>query len=225
MILTVVGDVDPIHVLDIARSILPREGGPVIERDYGAEPMSVAEKDTVTQMEVAMPQFLTGYKCDPVQEGEEFLRTSMIGDLACEVLLGESSPLYLRLYEQGIINGSFGGSYEMMPGVAYLYAGGDGKDPQRVAEEIAKEAIRLSQEGPDKAFYERLRRAMFGSMLKDLNSFEHIAILLTEGYFHGFDAFRFPEIFESIREEDITNFIRTNITADRNVMSRILPRT
>ena len=66
---------------------------------------------------------------------------------------------------------------------------------------------------------------MFGSMLKDLNSFEHIAILLTEGYFHGFDAFRFPEIFESIREEDITNFIRTNITADRNVMSRILPRT
>ena len=225
MILTVVGDVDPIHVVDIARSILPREGGPAIERDYGAEPAGVAEKDTVTRMEVAMPQFLTGYKCDPVPEGEDFLRTSMIGDLACEVLMGESSPLYLRLYEQGIINGSFGCSYEMMPGVAYLYAGGDGKDPQRVSEEIAKEAVRLSQEGPDKAFYERLRRAMFGSMLKDLNSFEHIATLLTEGYFHGFDAFRFPEIFESIREEDVTEFIRTNITADRNVMSRILPRT
>ena len=197
----------------------------MIERDYGAEPEGVAEKDTVTQMEVSMPQFLTGYKCDPVPEGEEFLRTSMIGDLAGEVLIGESSPLYLRLYEQGIINGSFGGSYELMPGVAYLYAGGDGKDPQRVADEIAKEAVRLSREGPDPAFYERLRRAMFGSMLKDLNSFEHIAILLTEGYFHGFDAFRFPEIFESIRQEDVTDFIRRNITADRHVMSRILPRT
>ena len=223
MILTVVGDVDPIHVVDIARSILPREGGPAIERDYGVEPAEVAEKDTVTQMEVSMPQFLTGYKCDPVPDGQDYLRMSMIGDLACEVLLGESSPLYLRLYEQGIINGSFGGSYEMMPGVSYLYAGGDGKDPQRVAEEIAKEAVRLSQEGPDKAFYQRLRRAMFGSMLKDLNSFEHIAILLTEGYFHGFDAFKFPEIFESIREEDVTDFIRRNITAERNVMSRILP--
>ena len=132
----------------------------------------------------------------------------IIGDLACDILLGESSPLYLRMYDQGIINGSFGGSFEMMPGVAYLYAGGDGKDPRRVADEIAKEAVRLSQEGPDPAFYERLRRAMFGSMLKDLNSFEHIAISLAEGYFHGYDALRFPEVFETVR----------------NVMSRILPR-
>ena len=224
MILTVVGDVDPIHVVDIARSVLPREGGPVILRDYGNEPDAVAEKETTAHMEVAIPQFLTGYKCAPVAEGEDFLRQSMIGDLACEVLLGESSPLYLRLYDQGIINGNFGGSYEMMPGVAYLYAGGDGKDSQRVAEEIAKEAVRLSQQGPDKDFYERLRRAMFGTMLKDLNSFEHMAILLTEGHFHGFDAFRFPEIFESIRMEDVVDFIRNNITPERNVMSRILPK-
>ena len=33
MILTVVGNVDPIHVADLARRILPREGGPVIPRD------------------------------------------------------------------------------------------------------------------------------------------------------------------------------------------------
>ena len=224
MILTVVGDVDPVHVVDIARRILPREGGPEIPRDYGTEPDGIAEKDTVTEMEVAMPQFLTAYKCAPAENGENFMRTGMIGDLACEVLLGESSPLYLRMYDQGIINGSFGGSFEMMPGVAYLYAGGDGKDPRRVADEIAKEAVRLSQEGPDPAFYERLRRAMFGSMLKDLNSFEHIAISLAEGYFHGYDALRFPEVFETVRMEDVVAFIRDNITEERNVMSRILPR-
>ena len=39
MILTVVGNVDPVRIREIAQSILPREGGPVIPRDYGEEPM------------------------------------------------------------------------------------------------------------------------------------------------------------------------------------------
>ena len=45
MVLTVVGDVDPHHVVDLARRILPREGGPVIPRDYGTEPEEVAENE------------------------------------------------------------------------------------------------------------------------------------------------------------------------------------
>ncbi len=66
--------------------------------------------------------------------------------MACDILLGDSSPLYQRLYEQGLINTSFGGAFEMMPGVAYLYAGGDSKDARRAAAEIQKEAERLADE-------------------------------------------------------------------------------
>lgn len=224
MILTVVGDVDPIHVVDLAQSILPREGGGVIRRDYGEEPMTVPQRDTVRHMEVSMPQFLAGYKCAPADEGEDYLRRSIIGDLACEILLGESSPLYLRLYDQGLINGGFGGSFEMMPGIAYLYAGGDSKDPERVAAEITKEAERLGREGVDIAFYDQVRRAMFGGMLRDLNSFENIAVSLTEGYFHGLDAFHFPQVFDTITAKDITDFLRENIRPERSTLSRILPK-
>src|SRR5699024_4173973 len=120
------------------RRILPREGGPEIPRDYGEEPETVAEAETSMAMEVSSPQFLTGFKCRPVPNGEEFLRTVVIGDMACDILLGDSSPLYLRLYDQGLINSSFGGAFEMLPGTAYLYAGGDSKDARKVAEEIQK---------------------------------------------------------------------------------------
>ena len=224
MILTVVGNVDPIHVADLARRILPREGGPAVPRDYGREPAKVAQKETKMAMEVAMPQFLTGYKCTPVENGEAFLRANLIGDMACDLLLGESSPLYLRLYDQGLINTSFGGAFEMMPGVAYLYAGGDSKDARRVAEEIQKEAERLTTEGIDEEFYQRVRRASFGENLRGLNSFENIAVSLTEGYFHGYDPFRFPQVFDTITKDDITAFLRDNLTADRAVLSEIVPR-
>ena len=103
MILTVVGDVDPVHIADLARRILPREGGPEIPRDYGQEPEAVAERETSLAMEVSAPQFLTAFKCRPPREGEDFFRTSLLGGMACDILLGDSSPLYLRLYDQGLI--------------------------------------------------------------------------------------------------------------------------
>ena len=224
MILTVVGNIEPQRVVEIARRILPREGGPVIPRDYGEEPAAVAEKETSLRMEVSCPQFLTGFKCRPVPEGEEFMRMSLIGDIACDILLGDSSPLYLRLYDQGLINTSFGGAYEMMPGIAYLYAGGDSKDARAVQAEIIKEAKRLAEGGIDPDFYQRICRAAFGSNLRGLNSFENIAVSLTEGYFHGYDPFRFPQVFDSITIDDVAAFLRENITEETSVLSEILPK-
>ena len=223
MILTVVGDADPVRVVDLARRILPREGGPIIPRDYGDEPETIAQAETSRTMEVSCPQFLAGFKCRPAEDGEDYMRLAVIGDIACDILLGDSSPLYLRLYDQGLINTSFGGSFEMMPGIAYLYAGGDSKDARTVAAEIQKEADRLVREGIDEAFYQQVTRAAFGSNLRGLNSFENIAVSLTEGYFHGYDPFRFPEVFDSITKEDVTAFLRDNIRGERMVLSEIVP--
>ena len=79
-------------------------------------------------------------------------------------------------------------------------------------------------EGIDEDYYQRVRRASFGSNLRGLNSFENIAVTLTEGYFHGYDPFRFPQVFDSITKEDVAAFLRRNLTAERAVLSEIVPR-
>ena len=201
MILTVVGDVDPVHVIDLANRVLPKLSGPIIERDYGTEPETVAEKETVLEMEVSAPQFLAGFKCAPAAEGDDYMRASILGDMA-----------------------SFGGAFEMMPGVAYLYAGGDSKDANAVTDAILREAARIAAEGVDEDYFRRIRKASFGANLRGLNSFENIAVTLTEGYFHGYDPLRFPEVFESITPEDVAAFLKTNVTAERMVLSRIVPK-
>jgi len=186
--------------------------------------MEVAERETKMEMEVSSPQFLVGFKCNPVPDGEEYMRQALIGDMACDILLGDSSPLYLRLYDEGLINTSFGGAFEMLPGAAYLYAGGDSKDARAVMAEIMKEARQLAEEGVDEAFYQRIRRAAFGANLRGLNSFENIAVSLSEGYFHGYDPLRFPQVFDTITKNDIENFLRENITEQRAVLSEIVPK-
>lgn len=224
MVLTVVGNVDPDRVVELTARILPQESGPVIPRDYGEEPAAVAQKETEIHMEVAMPQFLMGFKCAPAPTGEEYFRRNLIGEMACDLLLGESSPLYLRLYNEGLINTSFAGAFEMMPSVAYLYAGGDSKDPRAVSAAIVQEAARLAAEGVDEDFYQRVRKAAFGSMLRGFNSFENIAVSMTEGYFAGYDVCRFPEVFDSISREDIRTFIRENLIQEQSVLSLVLPK-
>lgn len=224
MVLVCVGNIELDKVCEIAEEILPKERGEAIQRDYGSEESLIpAIRETELCMEISMPMFLTGYKCTPISQGEELLRQNIIGDMACDVLFGDSSPLFNRLYEEGHINGSLGGNYDVLPGAAYLYVGGDAKDPYFVSEEIAKEARRLSEEGIDETFYRQIRRATYGQMLRSLNSFENIAVSLTEGHFRGFDYFNFPSVFESVTKADIEDFLRRNIVPEHSAISIIRP--
>ena len=223
MALCVVGNVDPHTVIALAEEVLPRERGEEIARCYGEEEDdAAAQKETVTQMEVALPQFLVGFKCE-TNEGD-LLRQSLIGEMASDVLLGDSSPLYQRLYDEGLINSSFGGGFDQMPGVAVLCAGGESGQPQEVSDAILEEAQRLAREGIDPDFFEQIRRASFGATLRALNSFENIAISMADGYFRGFDALRFPEAYASIEKADVECFLRENLTDSRRAISIIEPK-
>ena len=225
MCLVVVGDVEPQQVLDIARRVLPKDSGELIERDYGAEePTEAARAYAEERMEVSMPSFLVGFKCPPQHGGEEQHRFAAIGELACDVLMGESSPLYARLYSQGLINGSFGAAFDILPGAAYAYAGGDSKDPKAVAEAILAEAQRLTREGVDEDYYKRIVNANFGAALRELNSFESIAVSMAEGRFQGYDPYRFPEIYDSITAADVLAFLRENVTRSHMALSVIAPK-
>ena len=225
MCLVVVGDVKPERIIAAANQILPAKSGPLIRRDYGAEEaLTAAEHFVSAAMEVSMPTFLVGFKCPPQHGGEQQHRFTAIGELACDVLMGESSPLYARLYAEGLINGSFGAAFDLLPGASYVYAGGDSKDPQAVAEAILAEAQQLVSQGVDGDYYRRVVNANFGAALKALNSFESIAVSMAEGCFQGYDPYRFPEVYDSITVEDVLDFLRRNMTRDHMALSVITPK-
>ena len=224
MVLCVAGNVDPEKVLDMAREILPREGKGSIPRDYGpAEPAGAARSRTELRMEVPTPIFQLGWKMEPAPRGEEQLRQKLVAELACEALLGNSSPLYVRLYREGLINSSFSYGFDGYPSCAYAMAGGESADPDAVAAAIAAEAERIGREGVDPALFARLKKGLYGTKVRGLNSFENICVGMAQAYFAGYDMLRFPEVFEGVSQADVETCIRTCFTPERAALAVVQP--
>ena len=224
MVLCVAGNVDPEKVLEMAREILPKEGKGSIPRDYGpAEPAGAARSRTELRMEVPTPIFQLGWKMEPAPRGEEQLRQKLVAELACEALLGNSSPLYVRLYREGLINSSFSYGFDGYPSCAYAMAGGESVDPDAVAAAVAAEAERIGREGVDPALFARLKKGLYGTKVRGLNSFENICVGMAQAYFAGYDMLRFPEVFEGVSQADVETCIRTCFTPERAALAVVQP--
>lgn len=225
MMLCVVGDVDPAEVIRIAKELLPEVPGGVSDRSYGEpEALAPAQPRCTATMEIAMPTFAVGFKCLPPEHGLAAMRQEFIGDLASEVLMGESSELYQRLYEDGLIDSGFSCGYEGVPGAAMLTAGGDSRDPDAVCSAIVAQAQKLFAEGVDGALFERLKKSALGRRLRALDSFESICYRQCAYYFDGCDYFRFPEIYADITGEDVLSFLRGAVRPEQMAISVIYPK-
>lgn len=223
MVLCVAGNVNPQRVASIAREALPERSGSLwrleqIQTESGGVKRHYSEQT----MPVSIPLFEIGFQGVPAPDGGQ-LRQRLLAELVCGALFSPSAPLYSRLYEQGLINGAFDSGYDAAPGCAWLTAGGESRDPKRVMEEVLNEAARLSREGIDPDLWERLKKAAYGGIVRQLNSLEGICAELAQGHFDGEEFFHFPECFQSIRRTDGEELIRQWCVEERAALSVIWP--
>ncbi len=225
MILCVVGDCEPEEISQRAWELTRDMPCPQVQMQTGwAEAMECPRHLVKSRMEVARPMFQLGFKCEDLGTGEQAIYREFVGDLAAEVLFGESSELYLRLYEQGLIDPSFGGGLDTVPGMALLTASGDSDDPLAVRDAILEQAQKICEQGiPEKDFL-RIKRSTLGGRIRSLDSFDSICFRICAYHFSGFDYFRFPEVYESVKAEDVQEFIKKTVTEERCSLSVIEPK-
>ena len=224
MLLCVIGDVDPDRVAAIATEMLgtqTREVGKKL-RPWQEE-MVCPRQEVSASMEVAMPMFNLAFKAEPLDPGDASIRTEMVADLAAEALFGESSELYLKLYEEGIIDSSFGGGFETVDGCALLMCAGDSEHPEAIREAILAQSEKLIREGIPQANFLRMKRSALGRRIRGLDSFDATCFRICAYHFSGFDYFRFPEVYRSIESREILDFLNRIVRPERCSLSVIRP--
>ena len=224
MMLCVLGDVEPEAAAELARQRLgtvPRPGAQKLgprERDA-----SILQHLTRKKMEVAMPTFCMAFRVEPSGKGEAAIRRELAAELASEALFGESSELYLRLYDEGLIDSSFGGGFETLDGCAMLLCSGDSRDPEAVARAVLEQVGKLLKEGIRQEDFLRMKRGSLGRRIRGLDSFDSTCFRLCAYHFSGFDYFRFPEVFRQITPEEILALLEAVCVPERCALSIIDP--
>jgi len=224
MLLCIIGDVDPEEITKIAEKRLGNPVLPPVTRvRKWQEDMTCKTAYAQKTMDVAMPMFHLGFKCESWEPGTEATRRELTAELAAEALFGESSPLYQSLYEQGLIDTSFGGGFETIDGMALFTASGDSNDPQAVVDAILARSKKIAEAGLDEADFLRMKRSALGRRIRSLDSFEATCFRLCAYHFAGFDYFRFPAIYQDIQPCDVQNFLKTAVCKDRMSLAIIYP--
>lgn len=224
MLLCIVGDVDAEEVRRITENRLGNPNLPPVTRVRRWEEKMVCKTPYAEKaMDVAMPMFHLGFKCESWEPGIEATRRELTAELAAEALFGESSPLYQSLYEQGLIDTSFGGGFETIDGMALFTASGDSNDPKAVVEAILARAKELSETGLVGQDFLRMKRSALGRRIRSLDSFDATCYRICAYHLSGFDYFNFPAIYRDITAEDVCDFLKTSVTEDRMSLSVIYP--
>ncbi len=224
MLLCVVGDVDPESVAAMAERILGNGPAPTVERQrHWDEEMTCKESYREISMQVASKGFQMGFKCEIVPEGEEGFRAEVVADLALETLIGESSSLYLKLYEAGIIDSSFGASFDTLEDLAMVAMGGDAEQPEIIRDAVIEEAQRIAREGITPEDLQRLKRSSMGRRLRRLDSFDGTCNNLAVYELLHYDYLEFPKVYEKITEDEIREFLSRVFTHERCAVSVVLP--
>ena len=225
MVLCVVGDVEPQEVCQIADKVLGKEEKPAAEKIRQWHETMDCDSEAVTcAMEVAMPSFQLGFKCESVDSGMAAIRQEVVGDLAAEVLFGESSTLYLRLYEQGLIDSSFGGGFESVDGCALLTCGGDSEEAETVRQAILQRAQQLCTEEISQQDFLRMKRSALGRRIRDLDSFDSTCFRLCAYHFSGFDYFNFPSVYADVTWQQVQAFLLAVVQPRRCALSVVIPK-
>ena len=225
MILCVVGDVDAEEIAALAEKVLGKE-----KKEAGKKLCSYHEEMTVSngfskeQMEVAMPMFQLAFKAEAAPKGVAAARSEIVGDLAAEALFGESSQLYLELYESGKIDSSFGGGFESVEDCAMLLCSGDSYEAEEIRDAIIGRVDELVKQGIEDGDFLRMKRSALGRRIRDLDSFDSTCFRVCAYHFDEFDYFDFPAVYAQVEKEEILEFLGRVVTKDRCNLTIIEPK-
>ena len=225
LMLCVEGDVDPELVIRLAAAHTP-DVIPVSmpARSYGAdETMDIPQPRVESHMEVSMPTFAIGFKCVPAKTPDEAALQELVGDLAAEILAGESSALYQKLYDANVIDADFSVDFETMKNLSILEASGDSDTPEAILDALLQEAERIVREGVDEVHLARLKKSMLGRRTRMLDAFEGTCYRMCASHFAGIEYLDYPQLFRRVDAETVRQFLMENVIRERACISIIYP--
>lgn len=220
MVIVASGDFEPEELMaKIKQRLIKKEGQEDIQRIYPEQEEKINKKTSEKEMQISMPIFMIGYKDKIVQDRKEAVKRHIAIEILLNMLLGESSSLYSKLYKNGDLSIVPDFDYEFSGQYSHILISGRAKEPEKIKEELAKEVKNIIANGINEESLERTKKKIYGQYVTEYNNVADIARMFLSDWMKGINSFEYIEAFEKINAEFVKNILKEAFDEENMILS------
>ena len=224
MVMVVCGDFEPEKLLEeIKKRLKDTKANGKIKRMYPEEPESIVKEKIEQTLEVSKPMYTIGIKDKPINNrggnSDQIIKKDIALQILLELLVGKSSKLYRKLYDEGIIYGGIGFSHEFSKTYDHILISGQADDPEKVYSMVKNEIENFKQNGINENDFNRIKKKLYGEYVEEYNDVSDIARMFLSDYMKGINSFEYLEKIENIDVEYLTLVLNDVFKKDKMVIS------
>ena len=183
----------------------------------------LCKKKIEQKLEVSQPVYAIGIKDKVINCSSDNVNEIVKKHIAIEILLnliiGRSSELYKKLYNEGIIYTQPSLDYEFGKTYAHVLITGQSNNPEKAYEEFKKEISKMKENGVNKEDAERIKKMIYGGYIKEYDDVVDISRMFLADYFKGINSFDYLDEIEGINVEYLNQMLNNVFKEEKMVIS------
>lgn len=218
MVIFAVGDFVPEEILEeIKKRLIPKENMGEIKRIYPEEPKTVNKKRIEKNMDISIPLFILAFKDDI--PNENIVKRHIAIEILLNMLIGKSSKLYKKLYEEELIMQEPLLEYDFAKSYAHIAITGQSKNPKKILEEFKKEVEKYIKDGINRNDFKRIKNMIYGNYVKEFNNVSDICRMFVSDFFKGINSFEYIEESSNINLEYVEDVLNRVFKEENTIIS------
>ncbi len=138
-------------------------------------------------------------------------------------ICGGMSPLYRRLYDEGLTNPGFGGEVLRVEGCCCILFTGESDAPDTVRQLLLDEIERVRREGVDREIFTLCKNEKYGQLIENLENVEDSASQMADFALAGQTVAQQITMLAGLTAEDADAALQHILRPERMAMMRIEP--
>ena len=198
MILVIVGDFEPEEISEKVKSkITMKSIAKETVRIYNEEQTEIVKPYIEQKMNISMPLVLMAYKDNDLKSDK--IKKDLAIDIIGNILFGKSSETFEKLYEEGKLISAPTIDYEFSKTYSHVMIQFQTDDIEDVIKEITNKIETIKINGILEEDFQRIKKKIYGEIVKDYNDVSNIATSLVSDYFKNINSL---DYFNAINEID-----------------------
>ena len=223
MTLAVCGSVKHDDIFAIAEAYTPNDRTEkTLTIRSSEEPLCVLSTCSRSSMNVAMPLFCYGYKEKNIEQFES-MQTELLMDIVLDLVAGESTDLFKTLYENNLINDSFGSGFYSGPEYVCTFFEGESPYPEMVRDHIRNTIKTIKTNGFDSELFEERARSSLGAYISLFDSPGSVAGSLVSCHFKKADLYDIIQFVNRIDIDSANRLARSCFDEDNSSICIVDP--